>query len=80
MQSNYLKEFCLCIIADLHTSLSHKEVTMRLTMLRMNVSFMEYMRKKYENLYSKPETIESQISSDLRELLLSQTDVEIDAR
>ena len=62
----FWKSTIVCIVTDLHTSLFHKEVRMRLTMLRMNVSFMEYMRKQYENLYSKLETIETRISSDLR--------------
>ena len=39
------------VVTDLHTSLDHEEVRM-LTMLRMNKSLMEYMRKEYDNLHS----------------------------
>ena len=39
------------IVSDLHTSLSQQEVRM-LTMLLMNVSLMEFMRKEYDNLHS----------------------------
>ena len=40
------------IVTDFHTGLSREEVRM-LTMLRMNVSLMEYMREEYDNLRSR---------------------------
>jgi len=54
------------IVTDLHTSLSHHEVRM-LTMLRMNVSLMEYMRTEYDNLTSLIEASETRISKELRD-------------
>ena len=54
------------IVTDLHTSLSREEVRM-LTMLRMNVSLMEYMRAEYDNLRSRIETSETRISKQLLE-------------
>ena len=54
------------IVTDLHTSLSREEVRM-LTMLRMNVSLMEYMRTEYDNLTSLIEASETRISKELRD-------------
>ena len=54
------------IVTDLHTSLSREEVRM-LTMLRMNVSLMEYMRAEYDNLRSRIEDSETRISKQLLE-------------
>ena len=51
-------------MTDLHTSLSREEVRM-LTMLRMNVSLMEYMRAEYDNLRSRIEASETRISKEL---------------
>jgi hypothetical protein len=52
------------IVTDLHTSLSREDVRM-LTMLRMNVSLMEYMRTEYDGLHSRIETSETRINKDL---------------
>jgi hypothetical protein len=38
-----------------------------LTMLRMNVSLMEYMRTEYDNLTSLIEASETRISKELRD-------------
>jgi hypothetical protein len=54
------------IVTDLHTSLSREEVRM-LTMLRMNVSLMEYMRPEYDNLRSKIQASETRITKELRD-------------
>jgi hypothetical protein len=54
------------IVTDLHTSLSRKEVRM-LTILRMNVSLMEYMRAEYDNLSSKIQASETRITKELRD-------------
>ena len=53
------------IVTDLHTNLSCEEVRI-LTMLRMNVSLMEYMRGEYDNLRSKIQTSETGITKELR--------------
>jgi hypothetical protein len=44
------------IVTDLHTNLS-REVVRMLTMLRMNVSLMEYMYGEYDNLCSRPRAL-----------------------
>ena len=44
-----------------------------LTMLRMNVSLMEYMWKEYDNLHSHIETSENRISKELRDKVEVQT-------
>ena len=54
------------VVTDLHTSLDHDEVGM-LTMLRMNKSLMEYMRKEYDNLHSHIEASETRITKQLRD-------------
>ena len=54
------------VVTDLHTSLDHDELRM-LTMLRMNKSPMEYMRKEYDNLHSQVEVSETRISKELRD-------------
>jgi hypothetical protein len=54
------------VVTDLHTSLDHEEVRM-LTMLRMNKSLMEYMRKEYDNLHSHIEASETRITKELRD-------------
>jgi len=54
------------IVTDLHTSLSREEVRM-LTMLRMNVSLMEYMRTEYDGLHSRIEASETRINKELRD-------------
>ena len=54
------------IVTDLHTNLSREEVRM-LTMLRMNVSLMEYMRGEYDNLRSKIQASETRITKELRD-------------
>lgn len=54
------------VVTDLHTSLDHEEVRM-LTMLRMNKSLMEYMRKEYDNLHSHIEASETRITKQLRD-------------
>ena len=54
------------IVTDLHTSLSREEVRM-LTMIRMNVSLMEYMRTEYDDLNSRIETSETRINKGLRD-------------
>ena len=59
------------IVTDLHTSLSREEVRM-LTMLRMNVSLMEYMREEYDNLRSRIEASETRISKELLEKAAEQ--------
>jgi hypothetical protein len=46
------------IVTDLHTNLSREEVRM-LTILRMNVSLMEYIRGEYNNLISKIQVSET---------------------
>ena len=38
-----------------------------LTMLRMNKSLMEYMRKEYDNLHSHIEVSETRITKQLRD-------------
>ena len=60
------------LVTDLHTSLDHEEVRM-LTMLRMNKSLMEYMRKEYDNLNSHIETSETRITKELRDKAEVQT-------
>ena len=52
------------IVTDLHTSLSREDVRM-LTMVRMNVSLMEYMRTEYDGLHSRIEASETRINKDL---------------
>jgi hypothetical protein len=54
------------IVTDLYTNLSREEVRM-LTMLRMNVSLMEYMRGEYDNLRSKIQASETRITKELRD-------------
>jgi hypothetical protein len=54
------------IVTDLHTNLSREEVRM-LTMLRMNVCLMEYMRGEYDNLRSKIQASETRITKELRD-------------
>jgi len=54
------------VVTDLHTSLDHEEMRI-LTMLRMNKSLMEYMRKEYDNLHSHIETSETRIIKELRD-------------
>ena len=54
------------IVTDLHTSLSREEVRM-LTILRMNVSLMEYMRTEYDVLHSRIEASETRINKELRD-------------
>jgi len=54
------------VVTYLHTSLDHEEVRM-LTMLRMNKSLMEYMRKEYDNLHSHIEASETRITKQLRD-------------
>jgi hypothetical protein len=54
------------IVTDLHTNLSREEVRM-FTMLRMNVSLMEYMRGEYDNLRSKIQASETRITKELRD-------------
>ena len=54
------------IVTDLHTSLSREEVRM-LTMLRMNVSLMEYMRTEYDGLHSRIEASETRMNKELRD-------------
>ena len=54
------------VVTDLHTSLDHEEVRM-LTMLRMNKSLMEYMRKEYDNLHSHIEASETRITKEVRD-------------
>ncbi len=54
------------IVTDLHTSLSRENVRM-LTMLRMNVSLMEYMRTEYDNLCSKIQASKTRITKELRD-------------
>jgi hypothetical protein len=68
------------VVIDLHTSLrtslDHEEV--RITMLRMNKSLMEYMRKEYDNLHSHIEANETRITKQLRdktEVQAHETDV-----
>ncbi len=51
------------VVTDLHTSLDHEEVM--LTMLRMNKSLMEYIRKEYDNLHSHIESSETRITKQL---------------
>ena len=53
-------------------ALDHDEVRM-LTMLRMNKSLMEYMRKEYDNLHSQVESSETRISKELRDKSEVQT-------
>ena len=62
-------------------SLSHQEVRM-LTMPRMNVSLVEYMRKDYDNLHSLSEVREGRIRKDLRDKaqVTAQAAAEMDAR
>ena len=43
-----------------------------LTMLHMNVSLMEFMRKEYDNLHSLSEVSEGRISKDLRDKAQAQ--------
>ena len=43
-----------------------------LTMLRMNVSLMEYMRTEYDNLRSRIEASETHISKELLEKAAEQ--------
>ncbi len=52
-----------------------------LTMLRMNVSLMEYMLKEYDNLPSLSEVREGRISKDLRDKaqVQAQAAAEMDA-
>ncbi len=58
---------CASLIAtDLHTNLSREEVRI-LTMLRMNVSLMEYMCEEYDNLGSKIQASETRITKELRD-------------
>ncbi len=59
------------VVTDLHTSLDHEEVRM-LTMLRMNKSLMEYMRKEYDNLHSHIEASETRITKELRETRITK--------
>ena len=54
------------IVTDFHTNLSREEVRM-LTMLRMNVSLMEYIRGEYDNLRSKIQASETGITKELRD-------------
>ena len=54
------------IVTDLHTSLSRDEVRM-LTILRMNVSLMEYMCTEYDDLHSRIEASETRINKELRD-------------
>ena len=54
------------IVTDLQTNLSREEVRM-LTMLRMNVSLMEYMCGEYDNLRSKIQASETRITKELRD-------------
>jgi hypothetical protein len=54
------------IVTDFHTNLSREEVRM-FTILRMNVSLMEYMRGEYDNLCSKIQTSETRITKELRD-------------
>ena len=54
------------IVTDLHTNLSREEVRM-ITMLRMNVSLMEYMCGEYDNLRSKIQASETRITKELRD-------------
>ena len=53
-----------------------------LTMLRMNVSLMEYMLKEYDNLPSLSEVREGRIRKDLRDKaqVTAQAAAEMDAR
>jgi hypothetical protein len=44
-----------------------------LTMLRMNVSLMEYMRGEYDNLSSKIQASETRITKELRDKAEKQT-------
>ena len=60
------------IVTDLHTSLSREDVRM-LTLLRMNVSLMEYMRKEYDGLHSRIVTSETRINKDLCDKAEEQT-------
>ncbi len=59
------------IVTDFHTNLSREEVRM-LTMLRMNVSLMEYMRGEYDNLCSKIQASETRITKELRDKVEKQ--------
>jgi hypothetical protein len=59
------------IVTDLYTNLSREELRV-LTMLRMNVSLMEYMRGEYDNLCSKIQTSESRITKELRDKVEKQ--------
>ena len=54
------------IVTDSHTSLSREDVGI-LTMLRMNVSLMEYMRTEYDVLHSRIEVSETRINKGLRD-------------
>ena len=54
------------IVTDFHTNLSREEVRM-FTMLRMNVSLMEYMCGEYDNLCSKIQASETRITKELRD-------------
>ncbi len=56
--------FTSLIVTDFHTSLSREDVRM-LTILRMNVSLMEYMRTEYDGLHSRIESSETRINKDL---------------
>jgi len=57
--------FCASLIVTDLDTVSREEVKM-LTILRMNVSLMEYMRQ-YDNLRSRIETSETRISKELLE-------------
>ena len=52
------------VVTDLHTSLDHGKVR---TMLRINKSLMEYMRKEYDNLHSHIECNETRIIKESRD-------------
>ncbi len=54
------------VVTDLHTSFDHNEVRI-LTMLRVNKSLMEYIRKEYDNLHSHMEVSETRINKKLRD-------------
>ena len=60
------------IVTDLHTILSREDVRI-LTMLRMNVSLMEYMVQEYDGLNSRIETSETRINKDLCDEAEEQT-------
>ena len=64
----HARSFLLSSARDIlvDTSLSREEVRM-LTMLRMNVSLMEYMRTEYDGLHSRIEASETRINKELRD-------------